>query len=381
MPPGGALSETAPTRTLTVRAERHSYPIYIDGGHIDAGGLDGLGPALVETLGARRVVVISNPVVAPLYGAALWASLGAVGLRATLINHPDGEAHKNLETWAGLVENTLSVGVDRHTVILALGGGVTGDMAGFLAATLLRGLPLVQVPTTLLAMVDSAVGGKTGVNTLHGKNLVGAFHPPSLVYAAMGTLATLDDAEIRSGLGEVLKHGLLGDAELFAFCEGHAEAIRGRDPAALAVLVERSCALKARIVSEDEREEGLRAVLNLGHTVGHALERVHGYGVLRHGEAVAIGLLAEARWAVARGACAPEVVPRLSALMGALGVRDTPPAKPRSDLVEAAGFDKKRRSAMLTTPILRAVGHADLIEVPVDELPRMFEQVPSLGDS
>lgn len=358
-----------------MQAAAHRYPV-----HITAGGLEGLGAEILATLGRRRLIVISNPVVAPLYAAELWASLGAAGLAATLLTHPDGEAHKDLDTWADLVNGVLDAGVDRATVILALGGGVTGDMAGFVAATALRGLPLVAVPTTLLAMVDSAVGGKTGVNTAAGKNLVGAFHPPSLVFAAMATLGTLPDAEIRCGLGEVLKHGLLGDAELFAFCEAHADLIRARDPGALAVLVERSCALKARLVSADEREEGPRALLNLGHTVGHAVERVAGYGALRHGEAVAIGLLAEARWAVARGDCAPSLVPRLVALMGALGLPEHPPPMERSALLAAAAFDKKRRSAMLRMPILRDVGHADLIEVPVDELTGMFEWVPSSGE-
>ena len=357
-----------------VTAERHSYPIYLS-----PGGFDGLGEVIVDVLGHRRIVVVSNPVVAPLYAAELWASLGAAGLAATLITHPDGEDHKNLDTWTGLVEAVLGAGIDRSTVILALGGGVTGDMAGFVAATALRGLPIVQVPTTLLAMVDSAVGGKTGVNTAVGKNLVGAFHPPSLVFSAMATLRTLHDAEIRCGLGEVLKHGLLGDGELFAFCEAHSDAINRRDPDALSTLVERSCVLKARIVSADEREEGPRALLNLGHTVGHAIERVSGYGALRHGEAVAIGLLAEARWAVARGACAPSLVPRLAALMGALGLPEHPPPMDRSALVAAAGFDKKRRNAMLKMPILRDIGQADLIEVPVGELPGMFDQLPSSG--
>ena len=340
------------------------------------GGLEGLGEALAEALGPRRVLLVSNPVVAPLYASAALGSLERAGHRATLLTHPDGEAHKDLQTWTALVEAALASGVDRSSVVLALGGGVTGDMAGFLAASLLRGLPLVMAPTTLLAMVDSAVGGKTGLNTAAGKNLVGAFHPPSLVYAALGTLRTLPDAEIRCGLGEVVKHGLL-DAELFEILERRAGELRARDAHALGEVVYLSNRLKAQVVSQDEREEGLRALLNLGHTVGHAIERVAGYGALRHGEAVAIGLLVEAEWAVRRGGCAPEVVPRLRALLDALGLGVSLPPMRRSDLVAAAGFDKKRRSAMLRMPILRDVGHADLIELPVAEITGMFERFSS----
>lgn len=358
-----------------VQSERRAYPVIVV-----RGGLEGLGAAVFEALGPRRIVVVSNPVVAPLYAEAALRSLERAGHRPSLITHPDGEAHKDLATWGALVEDALALGLDRQAVALALGGGVTGDMAGLLAATLLRGVPLVMVPTTLLAMVDSAVGGKTGVNTRAGKNLVGAFHPPSLVFSAMDTLATLPDAEIRCGLGEVVKHALLGDAELFNFCESQAARVRARDPDALAVLVERSNTLKARIVSLDEREDGLRALLNLGHTVGHAIERVSGYGALRHGEAVAIGLLAELRWAAARGACAPEVVPRLQRLLAALGLPEVGPTMDLHALVAAAGFDKKRRSAMLRMPIVRDVGHADLIEVSVDELTGMFVRIASTGE-
>ncbi len=250
-----------------------------------------------ETLRAAcpgpRCVVVTNPVVAPLHLGSLLEVLD--GLDVRVVEVPDGEGAKALTPWAVLVDNLIAAGVDRRTPVLALGGGVTGDLAGFAAASTLRGLPFVQVPTTLLAMVDSSVGGKVGVNTAAGKNLVGAFHAPRAVVAALDSLATLPDAEVRSGLGEVLKHAILmGDAAMDVLKRA-APALRARDPEAMAEVVLQSVRCKAAIVAADPLEQGRRAVLNAGHTVGHALETALGHGVLRHGEAVAIGLIAEAQ--------------------------------------------------------------------------------------
>lgn len=344
------------------------------------GGLQGLGAALRAVSGSRRAILVTNPVVGPLWAGEACEALASEGFAVHRLDLPDGEEHKDLDTWSELVRRALDLRPDRHTPLVALGGGVTGDLAGFAAATLLRGLPLVQVPTTLLAMVDSSVGGKVGVNTPHGKNLVGAFYPPVLVYAAMGTLSTLPDAELRCGLGEVLKHGLLGDAALLDLCERESEAILAREPRALREIVERSCRVKSAVVSLDEREQGPRAVLNLGHTVGHAVETALGHGELRHGEAVAIGLLAEARWAAARGACPDALVRRTERLLARLGLPDRPPPLPRSRLLEAAGVDKKRRAGMLRTPILRSAGEADIIDISVDEIPCMIDQIPDLRE-
>ncbi len=266
----------------------------------------GLGAALVEALPgqvrAGRCALVSNPVVEALYRAEVEAELAAAGWEVRYVGVPDGEANKTLEVWAGLVGGLIGAGVDRRTPVLALGGGVTGDMAGFAAATALRGVPLVQLPTTLLAMVDASVGGKTGVNVPEGKNLVGAFWQPSLVWAALGSLATLPAAEFRCGLGEVVKHAVISGEAALARCEELADRLRAREPEAVAEVVASSVREKARIVALDEREGGLRAILNLGHTLGHGLEAVAGYGRIAHGEAVVLGMIGVLRYARARGA-------------------------------------------------------------------------------
>lgn len=348
--------------------------------HIVPGGFEGLGPALRQVSRPGRVAVVTNPVVGALYREAVHQSLTAAGFAPRWLEIPDGEAHKTVETWHRLVEDLLAGGLDRRTPVLALGGGVTGDIVGFAAATALRGVPVVQVPTTLLAMVDSAIGGKTGVNSAGGKNLIGAFHTPILVYAAVSALQTLDDAELRCGLGEVVKHGLLGDPQLFALCEREAARILARDPAVLCALVERSVAVKSAVVAEDATEQGLRVILNLGHTVAHALEATLGFGALRHGEAVAIGLLAEARWAVARGAAAPELVTRLEALLRALelptalggGEGEAGASGTATRLLAAAGVDKKVVDGTLKTPILNGIGTVQVISIPTAELTEIF---------
>jgi 3-dehydroquinate synthase len=357
--------------TVQVGLGERSYQI-----HLVGGGLAGLGSAMVGVCSPGPVVVVTNPVVGALYADAAIASLQGAGFAPVRIDVPDGEAHKTVATWHALVEELLAAGVDRKTAVVALGGGVTGDIAGFAAATVKRGLPLVQVPTTLLAMVDSAVGGKTGVNSPRGKNLVGAFWQPQLVYAAMDTLTTLDEAEVRSGLGEVVKHGIIRDAELFAFCERETAAIRARDPAALAVLVERSCEVKAAVVAADERESGLRAILNCGHTVGHAIETVLGHGTLRHGECVAIGLLAEARWAEAGGHCAPGTAARVGRLLSALGLVQSPPPLSRHALEIALGVDKKVARGTLLTAVIHQIGDVRLAQIPVAEAAEMLHHVP-----
>lgn len=355
---------------IPVELEGRGYPI-----HIVDGGLDGLGAAVAEALPPGPVVIVSNDVVGPLYMAEAGASLERAGFRCEKVLVPDGEVNKTLAIWAELVESILAAGLRRSTPILALGGGVVGDMAGFAAASALRGVPFVQVPTTLLAMVDSAVGGKTGINSRLGKNLVGAFYQPRLVYAAMGTLKTLDDAELRSGLGEVLKHGILQDPALFALCEDQAARATARDPAVLGEMVERSCRVKAAVVAQDEREDGLRAILNLGHTVGHAIETAAGHGQLRHGECVAMGLAAECAWAAARGSCPPELPDRVRDALRGLGLPTRPPALSLHDLERAAGYDKKLAHAKLTTAVVERIGAVHLESVGVQEIPRMLSHL------
>ena len=349
---------------------------------IAAADYQGLGGALAARFSPRPVVVVSNPIVAPLWAAPVLNSLRGAGFAPTLLKIPDGEASKDLDTWRGLVEALLVARVDRGTPILALGGGVTGDIVGFAAATTLRGLPFVQLPTTLLAMVDAAVGGKTGVNAGHGKNLVGAFHPPALVYANVGALSTLPAAELRCGLGEVVKHGLLADVGLLERCESGAAAILNRDSGILTELVTTSWRIKGQIVARDPLERGERALLNLGHTVGHAIESALGFGAMRHGECVALGLLAEARWAASMRFCTSDLVDRLEQVLVRLELPTEIPAhlRPlrRSALVAAAGVDKKMTRGTLTLPILHEVGRAELGTVSLADISRIFNSVSGL---
>jgi 3-dehydroquinate synthase len=241
--------------------------------------------------------------VAPLYGERVATSLARVA-PATVVPFPAGEWNKTRETWADLTDRLLTAGVGRDGAVLALGGGVVGDVAGFVAATYLRGIPYVQIPTTLLAMIDSSIGGKTGVDTPRGKNLVGAFHQPRVVVADVATLQTLPPVHRAAGAAEAIKHGVIADAAYLAGLLASARAILGADPEALLPAVRRSIEIKAAVVAEDEREAGRRAILNFGHTVGHALEAVSGYALL-HGEAVAVGMAVEAELGVRAGVTEP----------------------------------------------------------------------------
>lgn len=329
----------------------------------------GLAAALGERHRPGRCIVVSNPVVGPLHAPALEAELSAGGWDPYRVEVADGESAKHLGTWSALVDALLAARVDRRTPVLALGGGVTGDLVGFAAATVLRGLPFVQVPTTLLAMVDASVGGKTGVNTPHGKNLVGAFYQPDLVWAPLTALATLPDDELRSGLGEVVKHALIAGEEALAACEALAPALAARQPEALRRVVSDSVRTKAAVVAEDPLEQGRRAILNLGHTLGHAIEAVAGYGVLRHGEAVAIGLNAVVRWVEAHGRLeAPDLPDRLAALYPVLGLPlRAPEGLAPEALAEALGFDKKRARGKLVVVLPLAPGRIVLDDLAVAE--------------
>ncbi|MGH7154312.1 MAG: 3-dehydroquinate synthase, partial [Acetobacteraceae bacterium] len=286
-----------------------------------------------------------------------------------------GEASKNLETWAGLVDQLLEQRVERRTGVLALGGGVVGDLAGFAAAATLRGLPFVQVPTTLLAQVDSSVGGKTGVNTAHGKNLVGAFHQPIMVLADTATLATLPARELRAGYAEIAKAGLIADAEFFGWCEQNGPAVIGGNREAQAEAILRACRFKAAVVGDDEREEKSsdgRALLNLGHTFAHALEAEYGYGGgLLHGEAVAVGLGLAFRLSARLGHCAPDDAERVIGHVGSVGL----PAELRmlnrrfsaERLIGHMRRDKKVRDGVLTFILARGIGQAFTArDVPTD---------------
>lgn len=323
----------------------------------------------ITSLGARRAVIVTDDVVGPLWAVSVRDALVERGVQVGITTFPHGEANKTLATWSALVEQIVASGVDRSTVIVAVGGGVVGDVAGFAAASVLRGLAFVQIPTTVLAMVDSSVGGKTAVNLPIGKNLVGAFHQPSLVFAGLGALTTLPARERVAGLGEVLKTALIADPELLSTLEFDAERLRAGDPDALAPVIARCVAIKAEIVARDERETGDRVWLNVGHTVGHGLEVAAGYGALLHGEAVALGTLAELRWATAQGWCADaDLAPRVERLAERLGL---PTSLPPIDLfaVEAAmRLDKKATATTIRVPVVIRAGQMTVVPVPVASL-------------
>jgi shikimate kinase/3-dehydroquinate synthase len=346
---------------LSVKLAATSYEVVIGDGLLPRAGA-----LLAPVLPQKRAVVVTDTTVAPLHLPALLAGLEETGIAASSITVPPGESSKNLEAWAGIVDQLLERRVERRTSIIALGGGVVGDLAGFAAAATLRGLPFIQVPTTLLAQVDSSVGGKTGVNTPRGKNLVGAFHQPRMVLADTATLSTLPPRELRAGYAEIVKAGLIGDAGLFAWCEQHGPAVVGGDPQAQADAIHRACAFKAAVVGSDEREEQPndgRALLNLGHTFGHALEAEYGYtGGLLHGEAVAIGLGLAFRLSARLGLCPAEDAEQVVAHIAAIGL----PAELRTmnrrfavtRLIEHMRRDKKVRDGALTFVLVRGIGHA-----------------------
>lgn len=321
---------------LKVHLADHSYDILIG-----SGLLASLGAACVERGLKSRCAVITNPTVNALYGEAARISLEKAGCSVTIIEMPDGEAFKNGETLSKVYDALVDATLDRHSFIVALGGGVVGDLAGFAAATYLRGIPFVQVPTTLLAQVDSSVGGKTAIDHPRGKNLIGAFYQPRLVLIDVATLSTLPQREFRAGLAEVIKYGAVLDGAFFRYLEDRAPAIMELDRAALEEVIHRCCAIKAGVVEKDEKESGLRAVLNFGHTLGHALELLAGYSGYVHGEAVAVGMILAARISRQLGCCSDKDVARITALVERFGLDATAPVVSRKELLDAVSADKK----------------------------------------
>ena len=319
----------------------------------------------------RSAMIVADSNVADLsLDSAYRAALARVGIEAPSLIVPPGEGSKCLARASWLYDELVRGKADRHTAIIALGGGVVGDLAGFVAATYARGLPLVMVPTTLLAQVDSSVGGKVGINHPRAKNIIGAFHQPVGVWIDTETLRTLPDRELRCGLAEVVKYGVILDAGFFAELESQSKAILDRSDDALRGIVARSCRLKASVVSRDEREEtGLRAVLNFGHTIGHAIEAVAGYeGTFQfhHGEAVAAGMVAESRLAHRLGWIGPEVVERLAGLLERFGLPTTAPGLDPARLLEAMGLDKKNRDGRLRFVLPRSIGQVELTDAAGD---------------
>lgn len=321
------------------------------------GLIDEVGPAVADSCPANRYAIIADTQVASLYGARLMDALKAVGLESLLLRFPAGEWNKNREIWGGLVEAMLKAGIGRDAAVVALGGGVAGDLAGFVAATYMRGLPYIQVPTTLLAMVDSSVGGKTGVDSPLGKNLIGAFHQPRLVLVDPGLLTTLPRVQLAAGLAEAYKHGLILDAGYFDRLAEELPRIQALDPATLVDAIAGSVRIKAGVVNKDERESGYRAVLNFGHTVAHGLESVSGYSLL-HGEAVAIGMVAEARIGEVVGVTEAGSAARIVEVLEAAGlpVGAELIEVSRDAFFEALARDKKRRGGRTRYTLLAEIG-------------------------
>ena len=354
-------------QVLTVNLDDRSYPIYI-GEQLLAQ------PELIsQHIRGRQVCVVTNETVAPLYLEALSTALADFQVDTVIL--PDGEAHKTLEVWGSIFDKLLSARHNRTTTLIALGGGVVGDMSGFAAACYQRGVDFIQIPTTLLSMVDSSVGGKTGVNHPLGKNMIGAFYQPRCVLADTSLLSSLPPRELSAGIAEVVKYGLISDYEFFVWLEDNMDKLLAGDMAALAYAVKRSCENKADVVAQDEREGGLRAILNLGHTFGHAIETAQGYGNWLHGEAVAAGMVMAADLSWRRGAISSEDLARAIRLLQ----RANLPVKAPADMTpaqfkELMGVDKKVLDGRLRLVLLESMGKAIITsDIDADMLQSTFD--------
>ena len=305
---------------------------------------------------AHRFAIVTDSNVEELYGNTLYGGFTGAGLNAKLISFPAGEMHKNRDTKARIEDSMLESKFGRDSAVIALGGGVAGDIAGYVAATYTRGLPYVQVPTTLVACVDSSIGGKTAVDTPHGKNLIGAFHQPWRVYIDVNTLLTLSEKEIREGLAEVIKYGVIMDRELFSFLEHNMKKIFKYDKEALTLIIKRGCEIKGEVVEKDEKESNLRKILNFGHTVGHAVENLSGYKI-SHGEAISIGMVAEGRIAVRMGLWKQGDVERLKRLIEEAGLPTGMPGYMKiPDVIDAMKLDKKARGGRIEMALPGSIG-------------------------
>jgi len=349
--------------TLKVDLGDRSYPIHIGAGLLERAEL------IVPHLAQKRVAVVTNTTVAPLYLERLTATLTAAGVAVHPIVLPDGEVYKNWETLNRIFDALLTWRAERKTTLIALGGGVIGDMTGFAAACYQRGVPFIQIPTTLLSQVDSSVGGKTGINHPLGKNMIGAFYQPKAVLADTDTLKTLPPRELSAGLAEVIKYGFIWDEAFLVWLEAHMEKLRALDAEAVTHAIYRSCEIKAQVVAQDEREGGLRAILNLGHTFGHAIETGMGYGNWLHGEAVGAGMVLAAQTSQRLGWIAEADVARARALIRAAGLPDAAPDMALEAWFDYMGHDKKVESGQLRFVLLKKLGEAVITgDVPKDVL-------------
>ena len=350
--PGAATAPAGPTETVEVPLDDRSYPIVIGRGVSMDSALIG------AHLKPGRAALVTSEAVGALYLAPFSAALAAAGIDAVPVVLPDGEQHKNWQVLNIVFDHLIEQRIDRRTPVIALGGGVIGDMAGFAAATWQRGVPFVQVPTTLLAQVDSSVGGKTAINHPQGKNMIGAFHQPELVLADTALLDTLPDRELSAGLAEVIKYGLIRDTAFLDWLEPNLPKLLARDPAALAHAVRRSCEHKAEVVAADEREAGLRETLNLGHTFGHAIETGVGYGKWLHGEAVAAGTVLAAEMSARLGWLSESDVGRVRRLFALAQLPVDAPAMPAARWIDLMGHDKKVRGGRIRLVLLKGLGNA-----------------------
>jgi 3-dehydroquinate synthase len=352
---------------LCVGLSERSYPIFIE-----TGGLERIGSDLANRQVGKRYGIVSDDRVANLYGQRVLRALQDAGIHAQLFIFPHGEAHKTLATVGDLASQLARAGFDRKDALIALGGGVTGDITGFLASSYMRGIPFVQVPTTLLAQVDSSVGGKTGVDIPEGKNLVGAFYQPKAVYIDPSVLKSLDYQELLSGIAEVIKYGVIRDASFFEFLEKNRKQVLSLTPAILEGMISACCTIKADVVEQDEREGGLRRILNYGHTIGHAVEAASAF-TMRHGFAVAIGMVAAAKLSAKKQLLSPADVQRISSLIASYGLPVAIPENLDREVIKAyLKTDKKVMAGKVFYILPKAIGSTiitdDISNIQLDEV-------------
>lgn len=343
------------------------YPI-----HVATGRLDALGHSIPEDV--TTIALISNPTVMALYGTRVLNALRSTGKRVVEVIIPDGEAYKNWETLNQIFDVLLGERLDRKALIVAFGGGVVGDISGFAAASFMRGIRFLQVPTTLLSQVDSSVGGKTAINHPLGKNMIGAFYQPIAVEIDIAVLQSLPKREVAAGLAEVIKYGLIYDAKFFMWCEQNAQALTELEPEAIRYAVQRSCEVKAEVVSADERESGLRAILNLGHTFGHAIEAGLGYGEWLHGEAVGCGMVMAAELSAELHGLPASEVERVRKLVAAIGCPTEPPQWPAQKWIDLMGIDKKAEGGQLRFIVMPEIGRSHVEAVPAEVVTKVLQR-------
>lgn len=321
-----------------------------------------VGDHLVRQERTRRALVVTNPAVNKLYGKILSEGLQNAGLGIECVEIPEGETHKTLQDAQTVYDHLIQNQYDRNTLLVALGGGVIGDMTGFIAATFLRGVPYIQVPTTLLSQVDSSVGGKTAVNHPQGKNLIGAFYQPQLVVIDLDSLSSLPADEFRAGMAEIIKYGIIEDSSLFAFLEKNSEKILAQDTECLAHIIETSCAIKAKVVERDERESNYRMVLNFGHTIGHAVEALTDYTQFKHGEAIAIGMVYAAKLSCQLGQCSQETVQRIESLVNQYGLPSHLPEFSVDEYIQTMYRDKKAHDKNIRFILVKDIGCVEIVD-------------------